>query len=149
MGGRLMLLPRASFIGVVVALVLGCNVRGTPQPLTLGITNGTSVEVGLYVNGQQVGVVLPFGPQPSIDPAALPALPWHVEARSASGRVLTQMDVTSADVAPTEGPDGVVINAGTFSRVDLSCGRLTIWAAGEPPSGGPPAASGGQAGDCA
>lgn len=131
------------------AAVLGCTLGETPAPLALGITNSTSVKVTLFVNGLEVGEVLPFGPQPSIDVEALPPLPWHVEARSSSGRVLTSMDVRLTDVAPTEGPDGVVIYGGVFSRVDLSCGRLTIWAAAQPPSGGgPPPQPSGILGGC-
>ena len=45
-------------------------------------------------------------------------------------------------------PGGAVKQVGTVGRVDLSCGRLTIWAGFEP-SGGPiPLASPGTPGDC-
>jgi hypothetical protein len=47
--------------------------KGPPTPmLTLGIANGTTLTVGLFVNGQRVAAVLPLGPQPSIDVTTLP-----------------------------------------------------------------------------
>jgi hypothetical protein len=137
----------------LLALALaGCSVLGgaTPAPLPpqLGVSNGTTLTVTLVVNGQIVGEILPGGPAPTIDPAGLPALPWSVEARSPSGRVLTSMTVEPGHVGSTTRPDGGTESAGTFGRVDLSCGRLTIWAGDFQPSGPPPPPSPGTDGDC-
>jgi hypothetical protein len=75
-------------------------------------------------------------------------LPWKVEARSPSGRVLTTMDVAIGSVTSTMYPDGHGESSGTMGRVDLSCGRLTIWAGDQAPSGPAPPPSPGMAGDC-
>jgi tetrahydromethanopterin S-methyltransferase subunit F len=122
---------------------------GAAAPVSLGISNGTTLEVTLFVNGERVADYPPGGPQPSIDSSSLPALPWIVEARSPSGRVLTSMQVKSGDVQTTALPNGGVGHSGDFARVDLSCGRLTIWAGDIEPSGPAPNPSSGSPGDCA
>lgn len=81
--------------------------------------------------------------------ADLPPLPWDVEARSPSGRVLTTMQVELGDIRTEIDADGVVSHTSAFGRVDLSCGRLTIWAGDVSPSGGPPGPNPGVPGDCA
>lgn len=121
----------------------------TATPVNLGISNGTTLAVTLFVNGERVAYYPPGGPPPTIDPASLPALPWIVEARSPSGRVLTSMQVKPGDVQTTALPGGAVENSAPFARVDLSCGRLTIWAGDIEPSGPPPGPSPGTPGDCA
>jgi hypothetical protein len=133
-------------LALLLALA-GCGSPPTTRP-QLGISNGTALTVTLVVNGQNVGEVLPGGAAPSIDPGDLPALPWSVEARSPSGRVLTSMAVEPGDVGSRSRPDGGTESSGTFGRVDLSCGRLTIWAGDFPPSGPPPPPSPGTNGDC-
>jgi hypothetical protein len=67
-------------------------------------------------------------------------LPWSVEARSPSGRLLISMTVRPGDV-DGEGTE----QRGTGGRVDLSCGRLDIWSG--PPMLGP-APGDGMPGDC-
>ena len=143
--------------GVVILLAVllaGCDRVGTStaDPSArpeLGVSNGTTLTVTLVVNGQPLGAFGPSVPQPTIDPAVLPPLPWIVGARSPSGRVLTSMTVAPGDVRTTTGPGGVVEDSGTMGRVDLSCGRLTIWAGTVVPSGPAPRASPGTPGDCA
>jgi hypothetical protein len=139
---------------VLVAVVLaGCNVLGSPSAdpsarSNLHVGNGTTLTVTLVVNGEPVGdFPSGAGPDPSIDIAALPPLPWTVEARSPSGRVLTSMIVKLGDVRTTTFPGGDAIS-GTMGRVDLSCGRLTIWAGDGIPSGSAPASPMGSPGDC-
>jgi hypothetical protein len=134
-------------LGLVVA-VATCAPTPTAVRPNLGISNGTTLHVTLFVNGLQVAQSLPGGPAPVIDSGALPALPWTVEARNAFGRVLTSMKVELGQVATTTGPNGEVVHVGTMGRVDLSCGRLTIWAGDFVPSGPPPPESPGQPGDC-
>jgi serine/threonine protein phosphatase PrpC len=142
-------------IGVVVlgvsALVVAFPfAEPAPKQPTLGIANGTSLTVTVLVNGQPIGTFPPGGGQSAIGGPVLPALPWAVEARTASGRLLTSMDVKAGSVWATTRPDGSLQQAGTMGRVDLSCGRLTIWAGDFMPSGGPvPSGSPGTPGDCA
>lgn len=115
----------------------------------LGIENGTTLTVGLFVNGRSVGASRPGVGLPPIDFADLPDLPWTVEARSPSGRVLTTMIVQPGFVAISTDPAGNLGTSGTIGRVDLSCGRVTIWAGYSAPSGPQPPATPGSPGDCA
>ena len=132
----------AAFAGAVgtVALAVACAL---PQPggerPPLGIQNGTTLEVRLFLNDQLVGV---YGPGSRVDPIPLqlPPVPWHVEARTVSGRVLVSMDVARGTVRL----DGTTIR-GAGARVDLSCGRLDIWSG--PPMAGPMPGAGVE-GDC-
>ena len=149
-------------VAVLLAVALGaCNLTtGAATHVSLGISNGTTLAVTLFVNGERVASYPPGGPPPTIDPASLPPLPWIVEARSPSGRVLTTMDllekagpitmqVKLGDIQATALPNGGVEYSSQFGRVDLSCGRLTIWAGDIEPSGPAPEPSSGTPGDCA
>ena len=139
-------------VGLVCMLVLACGSPGpspsVPPAPFIGISNGTTLTVTLFVNGQRVAVEPPGRPLPSTDPASLPPLPWNVEARAPAGRVLTAMQGEPGELQPTILPGGGVEVAIPFGRVDLSCGRLTIWAGDNPPSGPPPGPSPGTPGDC-
>jgi hypothetical protein len=117
----------------------------TEPGYALSITNNTTINVELRVNGAPMGV---FAPGVHRDPieAALPPLPWHVEARTTqSHRLLLAFDVRLGDVFSTIEPDGVVSSQGAGSRADLSCGRLDVWSG--PPMLGP-LPEPGQPGDC-
>lgn len=140
-------------VALTLAFAVGaCGASPTPAPTLerppLGIANGTSLDVTLFVNDVPVGESPAGGPAPVILGANLPALPWTVEARSASGRLLTSMRVEPGQVWSTTRPDGGASRRGAFGRVDLSCGRLTIWAGDAQPSGPAPPESPGQPGDC-
>ena len=113
--------------------------------LVLHAMNGTALAVAVAVNGADLAVVPPRdGAQ---WPAAqLPPLPWLVEARTVAGRLLATMRVQPGDVWTVDVP-GKAAFGGSFARVDLSCGRLDLWAAMFQPSG--PAPGPGQLGDCA
>jgi hypothetical protein len=142
---------RFGTFGVVVAIaasVLACGVDDSARPY-LGVTNGTTLTVSLYVNGQRVGDFPPVGEDPRrpIDAALLPPLPWRVEARSPTGRLLTSMDVRPGEVTTTTGANGEQSSTGTLGRVDLSSGRLDIWQGHDQPLGPPPGP--GTPGDCA
>jgi len=150
----------AESLGLVVTalLAMACQPTGGPSPSAvgealdqrlLGIENGTPLEVSVFVNGKQVGTAGAAGGMPPILFAYLPPFPWTVEARSPSGRVLTSMEVEEGSVTATAYPDGHVGTTGTFGRVDLSCGRITVWAGYSPPSGPPPPSPAGSPGDCA
>ena len=127
-----------------VVLIGGCKMLPKIEPPKLGISNGTKLTVTLVVNGQIVGVYRP-GEGAGPLAMALAPLPWTVEARTSTGRLLTTMQVSAGDVSSTTMPDGTTQASGTLGRVDLSCGRLDIWA-GFQPSG--PFPGPGHPGDC-
>ena len=105
----------------------------------LVVTNGTTLLVTLVVNGAPVRAVPPHS-QETVPTRDLPPLPWNVETRTSSGRVLSAMTVRAGDVVVTSS-----YLRGDAVRVDLSCGRLDV-ATGPPlvgPSRGP-----GTPGDC-
>jgi hypothetical protein len=141
---------RPSVLLAVAMLIAGCGSGpGTSGPASrpkLGISNGTTLAVSLVVNGRTVVTAPPGGPGPTVDVAALPDLPWTVEARSPSGRVLTSMRVQAVVVWTTARPGGAVESSGAYARVDLSCGSLRIWAGDVLPSG--PFPGSGAPGDC-
>ncbi len=60
--------------------------------------------------------------------------------------MLATMTVNPGDVSTTEVPGGPVSMSGRLARVDLSCGRLDLWAGGLQPLG--PAPGPGVPGDC-
>lgn len=101
--------------------------------LGLGIWNETSVPVTLAVNGQIIETVPAQGPEHTIV-APLPSMPWTIEARSPSGRVLTQLDVEQAQI-------------NRVAWVVLSCGEIILWY-GQATSGGPSFALPKASGDC-
>jgi hypothetical protein len=124
-----------------------CSALPSASKPKLGIGNGTTLVVSVFVNGAKVAESRPGGP-PEIPVEGLPPLPWSVEARTASGRLLTSMEVADGQVWATTRPDGGAASQGVFGRVDLSCGRLTIWAGDVVPSGPAPLPNPGQPGDC-
>jgi hypothetical protein len=142
----------AGFI-LAFALTLGGCVAGggtgrpqTPNPpMTLSVSNGTTIAVSLVVNGSVVETVPPGGHEDPIK-AKLPALPWNVQMRSPSGRVLSTLSVHAGDVWQTALPNGGLQMKGDAVRVDLSCGRLDVWSG--PPLLGPTFIPG-PSGDCA
>ena len=117
----------------------------TSSSMPLSISNGTTIPVTLVVNGVVVETVPPGGYQDPVT-ASLPGLPWTVETRSPSGRVLSTLPVRAGDVAYTT-PDasGMSSARGDGARVDLSCGRLDVWSG--PPMLGPTFVPG-PSGDC-
>ncbi|MGA2513262.1 MAG: hypothetical protein ABSG37_06560 [Candidatus Limnocylindrales bacterium] len=128
-------MKKVALRSLVVALALasagiaaGCQAGASPAPLEppLSVSTGTSIPVTLVVNGSVVETVAPGGRQDPIT-ATLPALPWTVETRSPSGRVLSTLTVSAHD------PIGN--GFGRAVRVDLSCGRLDVWS-GAPLLGG-------------
>lgn len=139
------------------ALLAGCSTTPSPSggqgrqvvpaaSMTLNISNGTTLTVMLVVNGTVVATAVPGVAVDPIPASALPALPWVVEARSTSGRVLTSLTIHAGDVWQQPVPNGGVETTGDGARVDLSCGRLDIWSG--PPMIGP-APGPGSPGDCA
>jgi hypothetical protein len=134
--------------GVLLAAAVALACQPTERP-ALHVSNGTAIDVAVFVNGVQAAVVAPRGPMPEIDETRFPPLRWDVVARSPTGRVLATMRVVPGQVSSTTGPEGLKSSTGAIARVDLSCGRLTLWAGDIAPSGPPPPAHPGQPGDCA
>jgi hypothetical protein len=120
----------------------GCAGPGGSNPpnYKLSIANYTTIAVTLVVNGKVIETVPAGGYQDPIK-GELPGLPWNVETRSPSGRVLSRMTVNAGDVWQTMNEA-----KGDAVRVDLSCGRLDVWS-GAPLLG--PIPGPGQPGDCA
>lgn len=139
-------LARIVLSAFVAGIVAGCA-PGLPSASTppLSISNGTTIPVTLVVNGVVVQAVAPGGYEDPVK-ATLPALPWSIETRSPSGRVLSRLTVNAGDVVYTT-PDanGHSSAKGAAVRVDLSCGRLDLWSG--PPLLGPSFIPG-PAGDC-
>ena len=145
MGGRRVL----GLAAIVASLVLGCAGPAPfqPQPVVpsfeFGYSNGTKLDIAIAINGQVVVVAAPGQGAPQVD-VPMPSLPWHVEARTASGRVLGSFDLLDGQATCEPVGDAVRCSGGLL-RVDLSCGRLDIWA-GVRPSG--PMPGPGVPGDC-
>jgi hypothetical protein len=115
------------------------------SPGSLSISNATTMSVLLVVNGSVIETVAPGGYEDPVR-AVLPPLPWAVETRTTSGRVLSQMTVHAGDVwYTTPDPSGSSISKGDGVRVDLSCGELDVWSG--PPLIGPVPGPG-ESGDC-
>jgi hypothetical protein len=121
----------------VLALLLGaCGLisgLGAPpaRPVGVEVSNGTTLPISLVVNGVVVRNIGPGdGTQEPITADVLGPMPWQVEAKSASGRVLLNLIVHEGDVQYQESS-----SRGVAKRIDLSCGRLDVWAG--PPLIGP------------
>ena len=135
---------------LLTGLALGaCSPAPSPSPPTtslpsigLSVSNDTPLTVTVVVNGTPVGTV---GPQAGSQVPASAPLPWSVAVTTASGRVLTTMQVSVSDATQSD-PNVHTIPMG---RIDLSCGRLTVWAGDYPPSGPIPPSPAGHPGDCA
>jgi hypothetical protein len=147
---RLARLQATLWLAVLVAVSAGCGLvagSASPKPVNLGVSNGTDLTVGLYVNRAPFRTVQPKSGDFTMDTSTLPPMPWNVEARSPSGRVLLTMNVTAEDVR-TDNIGGVTSESGAFARVDLSCGTLRMWAGDIAPGGSAADPSPGQPGDC-
>jgi hypothetical protein len=129
-------------IALLLGVLAGCTAPGTVPAgsMSVSIENGTTLTVTLVVNDAPVATVQP-GDEADIPASQLSSLPWNVEARSPSGRVLVSMVVHDGDVVQASGG-----SKGDANRVDLSCGRIDIWSG--PPLLGP-APGPGSPGDCA
>ena len=124
---------------LTLGLVAACSPAPTADAHDLVVSNQTTLTVDLAVNGFVVRAIQPRT-QESVSPKDLPPLPWSIEARTSSGRVLSQLTVRPGDVRVTAGE-----MKGDAVRVDLSCGRLDVWSG--PPLLGP-APGPGTPGDC-
>ena len=112
-------LGRAAVVAAALAVLAGCT-RVTPLAtnFSLGVVNGTTITVSLFVNGQYVADYGPGQSRPTFDTTVLPSLPWTAEARSPSGRVLISQPVE---------PGEIRVHSMTAGSTDLACGPLMIW----------------------
>lgn len=131
---------------LVGAFATGCGTSDTPPlgpvpdaDMSLTANNQSDRELELFVNGGKVANV-PAQTQLTVQAKDLQPLPWAAELRLPTGRTLVSLTVRSGDVVRrAEGSQAV------GNRVDLSCGRIELWAV--IPLGGPAPGSG-KPGDC-
>jgi hypothetical protein len=131
-----------ALVGCVAGEATAPSTLPSESPIGLGVVNATDLHVSLVVNGAVIKTFAPGGADKTIYLSALPSLPWAVEARTASGRVLATMNVTAGDLQPESG----ITSHGTESGIGLSCGQLYMWSGPTEPSW--PAPEPGSPGDC-
>jgi hypothetical protein len=141
---------------VASIVVAGCGIETVVEPNVapgerppLHVFNSTTIAVSVTVNGLSIGVVQPDGPS-AIDVGRLPPVPWRIEAMTPSGRVVLSMTVRPGQVGQTINADGSVQVRDVQEKVELSCGRLTLFAGEIRPGavGGQPLPQPGAPGDC-
>jgi hypothetical protein len=132
-----------ALVALAASLTGGCSLL--PADYTLHASNATTLALTLVVNDQPVSVLEP-GTSVDIPPGALPAMPWAVVVRTASGRVIATMPVAQGSIVDQRAIDGTGSYSAPAGGAALSCGRVTLWAGGIPPSGGGVAL--GVPGDC-
>jgi hypothetical protein len=93
---------------------------------TLHVSNGTTLALSVIVNGQSIGVA-PAGINADYTVDQLPGLPWAVETRTVSGRLILQLDVQPGSVIDIRNADGSGSHSAPARRADLSCGRLDLY----------------------
>jgi hypothetical protein len=137
---------RPGLLGMAVILTASTALSSCASGASPPTTAASTIEVTLRVNDRVIGIFGAGGAEERpIDVASLPPLPWSVVATSPSGRPLTTMIVTVEDATQSD-PN---VHRIPMGRVDLSCGRLTIWAGEFPPSGPVRQTPAGSPGDCA
>ena len=132
----------------VAAMLGGCTPTGpTAKPIdyTLHVENGTALALTIVVNGQPITETAARG-NSAIPTTALPPLPWTVDARTVSGRIVLTLAVAAGSIVDTDNADGSHGHSAPGARVDLSCGRLDIYPGSSPMLGPMPGA--GVPGDC-
>lgn len=139
------MIPMLRLVSIVGAalMVLGCSLL--PPDYTIHVSNGTTLALTVTVNGGDI-VVLEPGTSADVQPGELPALPWSVTTRTATGRVVATMDVEPGSVVDDRAIDGTGSYSAPAGGVTLSCGQVRMWVGGTSPIGGGPAE--GKPGDC-
>ncbi|MGD0862224.1 MAG: hypothetical protein ABSA21_05625 [Candidatus Limnocylindrales bacterium] len=148
-----MRIPKLGIVLLIAWAVVGCVAAGatassltpSPDPIGLGFVDQTNLEVSLVVNGTVVETFAPHSADDAIHMSALPSLPWVVEARTASGRVLLTMTAGPGDVQTQ--PGNGAMSYGKEAGAELSCGQLYLWTGTSEPIW--PAPGSGSPGDCA
>jgi hypothetical protein len=117
----------------------------SPDPIGLGVVNSTDLRVSLVVNSTVIENLAPHSADMTIHMNALPPLPWVVQARTSSGRVLATMTVGPGDV---QGPAAIgEVHWGKEAGAELSCGQVYLWTGASEPIWPAPNESG-SPGDC-
>jgi len=137
---------RSGGVAVLFFILVGCGsllpttpaIPSTRNP-SLHMSNATPLTVSVVVNGHVLGAFPPGGQDQVVSTLTLGPPPWTVQARSASGRVLTSFAVRATDVQPGNGLGQVL---------DLTCGRFWLWVGDAKPDA-PVPPSPGVPGDCA
>jgi hypothetical protein len=119
----------------LAAIAAGCALLpGPSSDFDINVENGTTLDIGIVVNGERVGVVA--GGDGMVIPAReLGPLPWRVVAVTSTGRELASMAV-DASMGCVAGPGGGTSCRGALGLADLVCGRFAMYAAA-PFAGGP------------
>ena len=133
---------RAPFLATVL-LLAACGVL--PSSYDLHASNNTTLTLDLVVNERVVGTIEP-GRSLTLGRHDLPALPWDVDARTSTGRVLTSMAVAEGSVRDDRALDGTGGYSAPAGGVGLSCGTFSMYVGDMAPIGGGPTV--GQPGDC-
>jgi len=107
--------------------------------MSLTANNQSDRALELFVNGGKVADVAAMS-QLTMPAKDLQPLPWAAELRLTTGRTLVSLAVASGSVVRQANG-----SLSTGTRVDLSCGRIELWAV--IPLGGPPPGPG-RPGDC-
>ena len=124
---------------LVAAVVLVASATAVPSPtaslrVRVGVSSGTTMALSVALNGQHLGDISPTDTAAAFGPASLPQLPWDIEVRSTSGKVLVSMTVQVQDVLSTALPGGGQVVTQRFERVDTTCGQLMVWTGEVEPS---------------
>ena len=115
-GVVLVALVMTAFLAITLA-ACGTAPTLTPSLPKLGVMNGTTLTVTVTINGHATQDVPPGSMVPAATLEAEPALPWTVEVKSPSGRVLATMYLGTQVESST---------GSTRADFDLSCGRITL-----------------------
>jgi hypothetical protein len=138
-------------VAVLGAVVLGgCTSLGSVPSSDYDVTvvNGTLLDLRIRLNGVFREGVSAAESSTTVPAARLGTLPWRLEAVTSSGRVIADMTVAPGSVGCVEGPERSRSRSGVVRVVDLSCGRLVIYAAPEAPPLPAPVPGAGAPGDC-
>jgi hypothetical protein len=106
--------------GPIVPVGVGSSASVAPDG-NVHVKNGTTLDVSIVVNGLSIGT-LRAGDETTIESSRLPPLPWAVEARSPSGRVILPWNVAVGQIQ--KALDGSGASSATAT---LTCGVLRMW----------------------
>jgi hypothetical protein len=118
----------AVLLGLVACAVLACGQPAASRTVSLAVINESDIEVVVTLNGSLLGRYPAHTTTTDIVIDGLMPKPWSIEARSPSGTLLTNAQVT-----------GDLIVAGTDQmtvRTDTPCGTVALWYGG-PDAKGP------------
>jgi hypothetical protein len=137
---------RSVVVGLFAAIVASCGSLATTP--NLGARNGTTIDVAIVVNNVEIGRLAPGESIEGVQDRA-GSLPWLVQLRTTeSGRAVLTMRLEPAELDPAVDANGVSVESGSLTTVDLSCGRLEVWTGDRSAVGAGPPPGAGRPGDC-